>query len=307
MTEFDNSVLECDPNASSSPSYCVNTACSSSLYAIDGAIKAIQRGQCEGAIVCASNFCLKLSENPILTPYLSSSEKSSPFDSNADGYVRADTVAAVFLQKRKHARRVYANAIQSATNCDGFIGGGTGTPSVKQQIKLYEQCYKEINLNPRKISYIEAHGTGTQAGDIAEGTSINEFFCAERKSPLKIGSVKSNMGHSEAASGVCGLIKMIIAFESGIIPANLRYKTPNPEIKGLIDGHLEIVSKSIPLEGEYFAINAFRFGGANGHMIISPNKKIKNKKPELNEKIPFLVTASGRTEEAVDCILNNKI
>ncbi|XP_065221121.1 fatty acid synthase-like [Planococcus citri] len=287
------------------PSYCVNTACSSSLYAIDAAINAIQRGQCEGAIVCASNFCLKLEDNQILTPYLSSSGESSPFDSKADGYIRSETVAAVFLQKRKHARRVYANAIQSATNCDGFNEGGTGSPSVKQQIKLYEQCYKEINLDPRKISYIEAHATGTQAGDIAEGTSINEFFCAGRESPLKIGSVKSNMGHSEAASGVCGLIKMIIAFESGIIPANIRYNTPNPEIKGLIDGHLEIVSKPIPLEGEYFAINAFGFGGTNAHMIISPNKKIKNKKHELNEKIPFLVTASGRTEEAVDCILNN--
>ncbi|XP_065221118.1 fatty acid synthase-like isoform X2 [Planococcus citri] len=287
------------------PSYCVNTACSSSLYAIDAAIKAIQRGQCEGAIVCASNFCLKLGDNPVLTPYLSTSGKSSPFDSNADGYVRAETVAAVFLQKRNHARRVYANAIHSATNCDGFKEGGMASPSVKQQIKLYEQCYKEMNLDPRKISYIEAHGTGTQAGDIAEGTSINEFFCTERESPLKIGTVKSNMGHSEAAAAVCGLIKMIIAFESGIIPVNLRYNTPNPKIKGLIDGHLEIASKPIPLEGEYFAINAFGIGGSNGHMVISPNKKIKNKKHELNEKIPFLVTASGRTEEAVNCILNN--
>ncbi|XP_065221120.1 fatty acid synthase-like isoform X2 [Planococcus citri] len=287
------------------PSYCVNTACSSSLYAIDAAIKAIQRGQCEGAIVCASNFCLKLAVNPVLTPYLSSTGKSSPFDSNADGYVRSETVAAVFLQKRKDARRVYANAIHSVINCDGFKEDGMASPSVKQQVKLYEQCYKEMNLDPKKISYIEAHGTGTQAGDIAEGTSIYEFFCTKRKSPLKIGTVKSNMGHSEAAAGVCGLIKMIIAFESGTIPTNLRYNTPNPKIKGLIDGHLEVTSKPIPLEGEYFAINAFGIGGANGHMVISPNQKIKNKKRELNEKIPFLVTASGRTEKAVECILNN--
>ncbi|XP_065221123.1 fatty acid synthase-like isoform X2 [Planococcus citri] len=289
------------------PSYIVNTACSSSLYAIDGAIRAIQRGQCEGAIVCASNFCLKLEKNSVINPYLSASGKSSPFDVNADGYVRADAVAAIFLQKRKCARRVYANAIHTSINSEGFKEEGVRSPSSKQQIKLYEQCYKEINMDPKKISYIEAHGTGTQAGDIAEGISIEEFFytASNRETPLKIGSVKSNMGHTEAAAGICGLIKMIIAFESGIIPANLRYNTPNPKIKGLINGHLEVISKPTPLEGEYFAMNSYGIGGSNGHMILSPHKKIKNKNHLINEEISFLVTASGRTEEAVDCILNN--
>ncbi|XP_065221125.1 fatty acid synthase-like isoform X2 [Planococcus citri] len=289
------------------PSYIVNTACSSSLYAIDGAIKAIQRGQCEGAIVCASNFCLKLTKNPVINPFLSASGRSSPFDASADGYVRADAVTAIFLQKRKYARRVYANAIHSFVSNEGFKEEGIGAPSTREQIKLYEQCYKEINFDPKKISYIETHGTGTQPGDISEGTSIDEFFytASNRETPLKIGSVKSNMGHAEAAAGICGLIKMIIAFESGIIPANLRYNTPNPKIKSIINGHLEVISKPTPLEGEYFALNSFGLGGSTGHIIVAPHKKIKNKEHSLNEEIPFLVTASGRTEEAVDCILNN--
>ncbi|XP_065219672.1 fatty acid synthase-like [Planococcus citri] len=223
------------------PSYSVNTACSSSMYAIDHAIKTIQRGQCEGAIVCSSNFCLTPTEYSPSTPFLSPDGTSAPFDVDANGYVRSEAVVVVFLQKRKHARRIYSTIIHSSTNSDGFQENGSGFPSIKAQINLYQQFYQEISLDPRRISYIEAHGTGTRAGDTAEGTSIDNFFCANRATPLKVGSVKSNMGHAEAAAALCSIIKLIIAFETGTIPANLRYNKPNPDIKGLINGHLEVI------------------------------------------------------------------
>ncbi|XP_065223454.1 fatty acid synthase-like [Planococcus citri] len=288
------------------PSYSVNTACSSSIYAIDDAIKAIQRGQCEGAIVCSSNFCLAPMEYSTSTPFLSPDGTSAPFDADANGYVRAEAVVVVFLQKRKHARRIYSTIIHSSTNSDGFQVNGTGFPSTKAQINLYQQFYQEINLDPRKISYIEAHGTGTRAGDTAEGTSIDEFFCTNRTSPLKVGSVKSNMGHAEAAAALCSIIKLIIAFETGTIPANLRYNKPNLDIKGFSNGHLEVVTKPIPSEGDYFALSSFGLGGANGHIVLQPHKKVQNKqRSSIDENIHWLVTASGRTEEAVDCILNS--
>ncbi|XP_065216158.1 fatty acid synthase-like isoform X1 [Planococcus citri] len=286
------------------PSYPVNTACSSSLYAIDHAIKAIQRGQCEGAIVCSTNLCLSMVELFKHNPLLSGGGNSAPFDADADGYVRAEAVVAFFLQRRKVARRIYANVIHSTTNSDGFKEEGFAFPSVESQVKLYKQFYEEINMDPQKIAYIEAHGTGTKVGDVVEGTSIEQFFCADRKTPLKVGAIKSNMGHGEASAALCAITKMIVAFESGTIPPNLRFNTPNPNIKGLLNGNLEIISKPTPLEGEYFALNSFGIGGSNGHIVLSPHTKVRKEDDLLNGAIPRLVTASGRTEEAVDYILN---
>ncbi|XP_065216376.1 fatty acid synthase-like [Planococcus citri] len=287
------------------PSYPVNTACSSSLYAIDHAIKAIQRGQCEGAIVCSTNLCLSMVELFKHNPLLTSKGNSAPFDADAGGYVRAEAVVAFFLQRRKDARRIYANVIHSTTNSDGFKEEGFAFPSVESQVKLYKQFYEEINMDPRKIAYIEAHGTGTKVGDVVEGTSIEQFFCADRNTPLKVGAIKSNMGHGEASAALCGITKMIVAFESGIIPPNLRFNTPNPNIKGLLNGNLQIVSKPTPLEGEYFALNSFGIGGSNGHIVLSPHTKVKKEGDLPSKTIPLLITASGRTEEAVDCILDN--
>ncbi|XP_065209087.1 fatty acid synthase-like [Planococcus citri] len=287
------------------PSCGVNTACSSSMYALDMAIKYIQCGQCEAAIVCAPNFCFSTQEYMKTAVLLSSAGHSRPFDVTADGYIRSEGVVSIFLQKRTHAKRVYANIIHSTTNCDGFKMEGFAYPSITQQKQLYEQFYKQININPQSISYLEAHGTGTPVGDLVEGTSIEEFFCEGRKTPLKIGSVKSNMGHTESAAALCGIVKLIISFESGLIPPNLHFNNPNPDIKGLRNGKLEIVTKPTPLEGKYFALNSFGAGGANGHILLTPHQKIKKSRESNSETIPIIVAVSGRSEEAVDCILND--
>ncbi|XP_065209085.1 fatty acid synthase-like [Planococcus citri] len=287
------------------PSCGVNTACSSSGYALDMAIKYIQCGQCDAAIVCAPNFSFSTKDHMKNTVLLSSTGQSTPFDITADGYVRSEAVVSIFLQKRTHAKRIYANIIHSTTNCDGFKMEGFTYPSITQQKQLYEQFYKKIDVNPQSISYLEAHGTGTPVGDLVEGTSIEEFFCKGRKTPLKIGSVKSNIGHTEAAAALCGIIKLIISFESGLIPPNLHFNNPNPDIKGLHNGKLEVITKPTPLEGEYFALNTFGAGGANGHVLLTPHRKIKKSRASKSETIPIIVAVSGRTEEAVDCILND--
>ncbi|XP_065209086.1 fatty acid synthase-like [Planococcus citri] len=287
------------------PSCGVNTACSSSMYALDMAIKYIQCGQCEAAIVCAPNFSFSTSEYMNSSALLSSSGQSTPFDITGDGYVRSEAVVSIFVQKRKHAKRIYANIVHSTTNCDGFKVEGFAYPSITQQKQLYEQFYKQINVNPQTISYVEAHGTGTPAGDVVEGTSIEEFFCEGRKTPLKMGSVKSNMGHTESAAALCGIAKLIISFESGLIPPHLHFNNPNPKIQGFHNGKLEIVTKPTPLEGEYFALNSFGAGGANGHILLTPHQKIKKSRGSKSETIPLIVAVSGRTEEAVDCILND--
>ncbi|XP_065209089.1 fatty acid synthase-like [Planococcus citri] len=290
---------------STGPSCTVNTACSSSMYALDMAIKYIKNDQCDGAIVCSSNFNFSTEEFMNSLALVNNTGLSAPFDESAGGYIKSEAVVSIFLQKRKDARRIYANVIHTTTNCDGFKMEGFSFPSVVQQKHLYEQFYKQINIDPKSISYLEAHGTGTQVGDVVEGTSIEEFFCKDRETPLKFGTVKSNTGHCEAAAALCGIAKLIVSFETGTIPPNINFKNPNPNIKGLHNGKLQIVTESTPIEGEYFGLNSFGIGGANGHLLLTPHNKIKIANKPSDDAIPKIVTVSGRTEEAVDCIFND--
>lgn len=121
----------------------------------------------------------------------------------------------------------------------------------------------EANINPNDISFIETHGTGTPAGDPQEINAIAEVYAKDRKDPLLVGGVKSNLGHSEPASGLCSLAKVLIAFENKCIPANLHLETINPALEPLIDGRLEPVKENKPFEGKLAALNSFGFGGVS--------------------------------------------
>ena len=120
---------------------------------------------------------------------------------------------------------------------------GVTYPSGAVQKALLEQVYAEAKINPAEVSYIEAHGTGTKAGDPEELNSITDVFCSRRppgSPPLLIGSVKSNMGHPEPASGLAGVTKIVLAMQHGVIPPNLHFNSPNPDIPALLDGRLKV-------------------------------------------------------------------
>lgn len=131
--------------------------------------------------------------------------------------------------------------------------------------------------------------------------AICDFFCKDRKTPLLMGSVKSNMGHSEPASGVCSIAKLLIAMEAGVLPGNLHFKNPNPDLYGLMDGRIKVVDKNMEWDGGIVGLNSFGFGGANAHVILRSNKKPKAS-GQIGD-IPRLALVSGRTEEAVDTLL----
>ncbi|XP_024875524.1 fatty acid synthase-like, partial [Temnothorax curvispinosus] len=139
---------------------------------------------------------------------LSANGYCKPFDDEGNGYMRSDTVAVVYLQKAKNARRIYATLVHGKVNCDGFKEEGITFPSVEKQKILLNEFYKECEISPNELSYIEAHATGTLAGDPVEVMSIDQTLCAKRNSPLLMGSVKSNIGHSEPASGLCQIAKI---------------------------------------------------------------------------------------------------
>uniref|UniRef100_T1ITL1 Fatty acid synthase n=1 Tax=Strigamia maritima TaxID=126957 RepID=T1ITL1_STRMM len=287
------------------PSYAVDTACSSSLLALNQAVQAMRTGLCDAAIVGGSNIFFKPGNS--LQFYrqnmLSQNGKCNAFDSSGAGYVRSESITVIFLQHSSAAKRIYASVVHTKTNCDGKKPEAVTFPSTHLQERLLREVYQEANVDPADVFFIEAHGTGTKVGDPAEANAIARVFCKNRSTPLLLGAVKSNMGHSEAASGLCCIAKVIIAMESGQIPANLHYKNPNPEIPALLDGRLKVVSENTPWDGGLAGINSFGFGGANVHVILrSHRKSTKSTSTSLIEG-RTIFAFSGRTEEAVDVAL----
>lgn len=287
------------------PSYAIDTACSSSLFALHQAVAAIRNGECDAAIAAGCNITLR----PVGSlqfhrlSMLSMDGACKAFDVDGKGYVRSEAVVSVYLQKAKDARRIYATVVHTKTNTDGNKVLGITYPSGEMQNQLMREIYAEAGVNPADVAYIEAHGTGTKAGDPQEVNSIASLFCKDRKGPLLIGSVKSNMGHPEPSSGLCAIAKVLIAMNTGVIPGNLWYNSPNPDIPALSDGSLKVVDKNTPWKGGYVAVNSFGFGGANAHILLRSNPKPKLS-PVLETKLPKLVAVSGRTEEAVQVLLD---
>ncbi|VVC27330.1 Hypothetical protein CINCED_3A023543 [Cinara cedri] len=285
------------------PSYAIDTACSGSLFALAQALHAIRSDQCEAAIVGGVSVLLKPTNSLQFHKLnmLSAKGMCKAFDVTGNGYVRSEAVVSIFLQKASVAKRSYATVVEALTNNDGFKEEGITFPSGKMQNRLIQEVYARCGVNPADVDYVEAHGTGTKVGDPQEVNSIAEFFTKDRTSPLLIGSVKSNMGHSESASGLCSLAKVVISLEAGKIPGNLHFANPNPNIPALLDGRLKVVDKNCDFSGGYVAVNSFGFGGANAHVLLKSNPKQKID-PIMND-IPRLICVSGRTDEAVNNML----
>lgn len=226
----------------SGPSYAIDTACSSSLFAFQQAVTAIKTGQCDAAIVGGVNLLLKPTSSlqfhrlGMLSPH----GMCKAFDASGNGYVRSEAAVVVYIQKASVARRTYASILGAKTNTDGYKEQGITFPAGSMQNKLIREVYSEAGVDPSEVVYVEAHGTGTKVGDPQEVNSIADFFCKNRSGPLMIGSVKSNMGHSEPASGLCSIAKIVVAMECGMIPANLHFNSANTDIPALSDGRLKV-------------------------------------------------------------------
>ncbi|XP_050531344.1 fatty acid synthase-like [Daktulosphaira vitifoliae] len=284
------------------PSVAIDTACSSGLFCLYEAISAIKSGHCDAAIVAGTNLLLKPAVSVMYHKYnmLSPTGTSRPFDIGANGYVRSEAIVALYIRKSKDAKRIYATVVGSYTNTDGFKTQGATYPSRFVQSELIRATYARANLKPTDVHYVEAHGTGTGVGDKQELDAISDVFCEGRKSPLLIGSVKSNVGHSEPVSGLVSIAKVIYALETGIIPANINFETLNHNIEKLVSGELKVVDKQMPLPGDLVSINSFGVGGTNVHIILKAHNKNTQKHSLLKQDIPRLVFLSGRTRESLN-------
>jgi fatty acid synthase, animal type len=289
------------------PSFLLDTACSSSMYALDMAFNSIRNGECDAALVGGSNLLL----HPYVTlqfarlGVLAMDGYCRPFSNDATGYTRSEAVCVVYLQKIKNAKRNYGSLVYSKTNCDGYKEEGITYPSGNMQAQLLSEFYEDIGVNPSTVDYVEAHSTGTVVGDPEECTALDKVFCTGRSTPLLVGSVKSNIGHSESTSGACSIAKAVLSFHTGLIPPNINFATIREGIKSLEEGRLKVVTEPTRLEGPLIGINSFGFGGANAHALLKANDKKKVNNGAPSDSLPRLVPWSGRTEVAVETMLNN--
>jgi len=258
------------------PSVSVDTACSSSLVALHQACNAIWNGDAPTAITGGVNMLLHpfgfvgFSKASMLSPR----GRCRAFDASGDGYVRSEGSAVLFLKPLEDAERdgdpIHAVIVDTAINSDGKTNGIT-LPSSDGQAALLEKIYKRAGIEPDDLSYIEAHGTGTVVGDPLEAGALAEVLGKPRKQALPIGSAKTNVGHLETASGMAGLLKVILSLKNKAIPASLHFDEPNPHID-FIEDQLSVVTSYTELEESdnphLMGINSFGFGGANAHAII---------------------------------------
>jgi acyl transferase domain-containing protein/NADPH:quinone reductase-like Zn-dependent oxidoreductase/SAM-dependent methyltransferase/acyl carrier protein len=258
------------------PSLTVDTACSSSLVAVHLACEDLRRGRIESALVGGVN--LLLSPFPFVgfsrAGMLSKTGRCHSFDARADGYVRGEGGGVILLKPLEKALadgdRIRAVILGSGTNSDGRTVG-MSLPSRASQAALLRSVYEAAAVDPERLCFIEAHGTGTAVGDPIEAGAIGDILGARRSQPLPIGSVKTNIGHLEAAAGMAGLLKSVMALEHGVLPRSLNYETPNPRIDF---ARLQIAVADSPIAldpaaaGAVAGVNSFGFGGTNAHVIL---------------------------------------
>lgn len=259
------------------PSMAIDTACSSSLVALHQARHALQNGDCRSALVGGVNLLLspKMSVALAQAGMLSTKGTCTPFDASADGYIRSEGGGMVVLKRlsdaEKDGDRIFSVLRGSAINQDGRSNGLTAPNGLAQQA-VVQRAIADSGLKPDQIQYVEAHGTGTPLGDPIEISSLQKVLSIGRKKDgvCSIGSVKSNIGHLEAAAGIAGLIKVVLSLWHRQIPANANFKELNELIR-LKDTPFTIADTLQPwMEEERIAgISSFGFGGANAHAILS--------------------------------------
>ena len=217
------------------PSLAVDTACSSSLVALHHACLSLRQGESELALAGGVNLILSPEGTITFSQarMMAQDGRCKTFDAAADGYVRSEGCGVVVLKRLSDARRdgdqVLALIRGSAVNQDGLSNGLTA-PNGPQQTAVIRQAVHNAGLSPAEISYVEAHGTGTALGDPIEVEALGQVFSQNRRKPLIIGSVKTNIGHLEAASGIAGMIKVVLSLQHEQIPPHLHFNTPNPYI-----------------------------------------------------------------------------
>ena len=260
------------------PSFAVDTACSSSLVAVHLACQSLRLGESRLALAAGVNLILTPTANVVLSRarMMSADGRCKTFDASADGYVRGEGCGVVVLKRLNDAiadgDNILALIRGTAVNQDGRSSGLT-VPNGLAQESLIREALEQSGVAGEEIGYVEAHGTGTSLGDPIEVRALGTVLCADRPAgePLRLGSVKTNLGHLEAAAGIAGLIKTVLALRHEAIPPHLHFVTPNPLIPW---AELPVEVPTAPVAwpragGRRVAgVSSFGFSGTNAHVVV---------------------------------------
>ncbi|HLX45292.1 MAG TPA: type I polyketide synthase, partial [Bryobacteraceae bacterium] len=288
------------------PSIAIDTACSSSLVAVHLACTSLHSGESTLAVAGGVNLIL----SPAITMNFTKAGVMAPdgrcktFDAGANGYVRSEGAGVVVLKPLSRAIAdsdpIYAVIRGSAVNQDGRSNGLMAPNPVAQEAVLRE-AYLRANVSPGDVQYVEAHGTGTLLGDPIEARALGRVL-AEGRVPgqlCAIGSVKTNIGHCEAAAGVAGLIKVALALRHAEIPASLHFQEPNPHIP-FDELPIRVQTRPAPWSGEIGAalagVSSFGFGGTNAHVVLQQAPALPSKNHEASaDESCYLLPLSARS------------
>ncbi|HWU89452.1 MAG TPA: beta-ketoacyl synthase N-terminal-like domain-containing protein, partial [Kofleriaceae bacterium] len=260
------------------PSLTVDTACSASLVAVHLACQSLRAGESALALaggvtlIAAPESTIAMSKLGAMAP----DGRSRAFDAAASGYVRGEGAGVIVLKRLSSAiaagDRIYAVIRGSAVNNDGYSNGLTA-PNPEAQERMLRDAYRRTGFAPSEVQYVEAHGTGTPLGDPIEARALGAVLGAGRAPdrPLRIGSVKTNIGHLEAAAGIAGLIKILLAMQHGELPASLHFHEPNPHIP-FDELRLQVQRERGAWRPEgaprRAGVSSFGFGGTNCHVVL---------------------------------------
>ncbi|KAK4555343.1 hypothetical protein LTR86_007640 [Recurvomyces mirabilis] len=275
----------------SGPSLTVDTACSGSAVAIHQACRSILSGECTAALAGGVNIIASplWFQNLAGASFLSPTGACKPFDAAADGYCRGEAVACVFLKKMSQAvqdgdtilGRIRSTAVSQNDNCTPIT-----VPNAPSLSTLFGDVITKAHLTPEEITLVEAHGTGTPIGDPAEYESVRRALGgrARRSAPLHLGSVKGLLGHTESASGVVALIKVLLALHHGYIAPQASFKSLSPGLKATPDDMITVGTHLKPWDAAYRAalINNYGAAGSNASMIISQAHPSWSKAPSVS-------------------------
>lgn len=307
------------------PSMAVDTACSGSLVAVHLACQSIWNGECSLALAGGSNVMIV----PTMTiaeskgGFLSPDGRCKAFDAAANGYARGEGAGVVLIKPLSRAQadgdQIYALIRGTAVTQDGHTNGIT-VPNQMAQEAVMRTAYQRAGILPQQIQYVEAHGTGTPVGDPVEARAIGAVLSEGRPDGTQciVGSVKTNIGHLEAAAGVAGMVKTALALRHGQIPPHLHFHDPNPNIPfDELQLRVPTTLESWPApDGPRFAgVNSFGFGGTNAHVVLQEapaaatetaleEEGIASEKQPMSKegKQPYLLPISARSQEALQAL-----
>ncbi|GHH93575.1 SDR family NAD(P)-dependent oxidoreductase [Streptomyces capillispiralis] len=296
------------------PSEAVDTACSSSLTALHRAVRAVRHGECDAAIVggvhlfLTADLFVALGQLGIMSP----DGRCAAFDRGANGMVRGEGCVAVLVKPLSRAL-ADGDTVYALVRGSGVSHGGGGhmdslmMPNPTAQADLIASVHREAGVDPRTVTYVEAHGTGTEVGDPIEVRGLRKAFAAgtgeaasETAEPwCLLGTVKSNVGHTEAAAGLTGVVKTVLAMRHGLLPPTLHFTEPNPLLD--LDGSpFRVVDRPTPWPAgdapRRAGVSAFGLGGTNAHVLLEDHPDTRAGAPDAGGR-PVVVPLSARTPD----------